>query len=102
MHRLIECNLQKIRDLCQKYDVKFMYVFGSASTDEFIEASDIDLLIDFRSGISIEKYTDNYFELHYQLEELFNRKVDLVTENSIANPYLKESIDKTKKLLFAS
>jgi predicted nucleotidyltransferase len=79
-----------------------MYVFGSATSDEFAEVSDIDLLIDFWAGISIEKYTDNYFELHYQLEELFNRKVDLDTMNSLANPYLKEGIDKTKKLLFAS
>jgi predicted nucleotidyltransferase len=102
MQTIIEKNLPKLKELCQKYDIKTMYVFGSASSDDFKEDSDIDILINFKEGISIEKYTDNYFELHYKLEELFNRKIDLVTENSLANPYLKDSIDKTKKLLYAA
>jgi predicted nucleotidyltransferase len=102
MQTIIENNLPKLKELCQKYDIKTMYVFGSASSDDFKEDSDIDILINFKEGISIEKYTDNYFELHYKLEELFNRKIDLVTENSLANPYLKDSIDKTKKLLYAA
>lgn len=79
-----------------------MHVFGSASTDDIEESSDIDILISFKQGISIEKYTDNYFELHYKLTELFNRKVDLITGNSLSNPYLKKSIEETKKLLYAA
>jgi hypothetical protein len=102
MQTIIENNLPKLKELCQKYDIKTMYVFGSASSDDFKEDSDIDILINFKEDISIEKYTDNYFELHYKLEELFNRKIDLVTENSLSNPYLKDSIDKTKKLLYAA
>ncbi len=59
-----------------------MYVFGSASSEDFKESSDIDILISFKKDISIEQYTDNYFEHHYKLEELFNRKVDLITGKS--------------------
>lgn len=69
--------------------------------ESFNDKSDIDILISFKD-ISIEKYTDNYFELHYKLEELFNRKIDLLTENSLSNPYFIESIEETKQLLYAA
>lgn len=101
MQSIIESKLDKLKELCQEYDVKKMYVFGSACTDRFNDTSDIDILISFKD-ISIEKYTDNYFELHYKLEELFQRKIDLLTENAVGNPYLIESIEETKQLLYAA
>ncbi|VEN73266.1 hypothetical protein EPICR_140027 [Candidatus Desulfarcum epimagneticum] len=53
----------------------------------FTENSDIDLLIKFKD-IPFEKYADNYFKLHELFENMFGRKVDLMTENSLSNPYL--------------
>jgi hypothetical protein len=101
MQGLIKDKLEELKKLCQDYDVKTMHVFGSVCTDKFNDKSDIDILILFKY-ISIEKYTDNYFELHYKLEELFNRKIDLLTENSLSNPYFIESIEETKQLLYAA
>lgn len=101
MNKIIEDKIDTLKKLCEKYDIKTMYVFGSVVTDKFRDNSDIDILISFKN-ISIEEYTDNYFELHYELEKLFNRKIDLLTENSLSNPYLIESIDETKKLLYAA
>ena len=101
MQKIIEDKVDSLRELCRTYDVKRMYVFGSVCTDNFKENSDIDILISFKD-ISIEKYTDNYFELHYKLEQLFNRKIDLITENSLSNPYFIESIEETKQLLYAA
>lgn len=97
MQKNIEEKLGVIRKLCEAYDVKTLYIFGSACTDQFNDKSDIDILISFKN-ISIEKYTDNYFELHYRLEKLFNRKIDLLTENSLSNPYLIESIENRFKI----
>jgi predicted nucleotidyltransferase len=54
------------------------------------------------SLVTIEKYTDNYFALHEELEKLFDRKIDLVTENSLSNPYFIQGIDETKQLLYAA
>lgn len=101
MQKFIKDKLDDLKKLCQDYDVKTMYVFGSVCTDKFNDKSDIDILISFKD-ISIEKYTDNYFELHYKLEKLFNRKIDLLTENSLSNPYFIESIEETKQLLYAA
>jgi len=101
MHGLIKNKLNDLKTLCQNYDVMTMYVFGSVCTKRFNEKSDIDILVSFKD-ISIEKYTDNYFELHSKLEKLFNRKIDLLTENSLSNPYFIESIEETKQLLYAA
>jgi len=101
MQKYFKDKLADLKKLCQYYDVKTMYVFGSVCTDKFNDQSDIDILISFKD-ISIEKYTDNYFELHFKLEELFNRKIDLLTENSLSNPYFIESIEETKELLYAA
>ena len=101
MQQIIKDKIQELREICKTYDVKTMYVFGSACTDTINDRSDIDILISFQD-ISIEKYTDNYFDLHYKLEELFGRKIDLLTENSLSNPYFIESIEETKQLLYAA
>jgi len=101
MQKFILDKIKELKKLCETYDVRTLYIFGSASTDKFNNSSDIDILVSFKD-ISIEKYTDNYFELHYRLEELFERKIDLITENSLSNPYFIESIEETKQLLYAA
>ncbi|MCF8316980.1 MAG: nucleotidyltransferase domain-containing protein [Ignavibacteriales bacterium] len=101
MDALLTGKLTELQLLCEKYNVKTLYVFGSACNGKFGEQSDLDFLISF-GDISIEEYTDSYFELHYKLEHLFNRKIDLLTENSLSNPFLIESINETKQLLYAA
>jgi predicted nucleotidyltransferase len=101
MFNLFENNKLELQRLCEKYDIKTMYVFGSATTYEFNDVSDIDILISFKE-IPFDKYTDNYFELHEKLEKLFNRRVDLLTERSLSNPYFIESVEQTKRLLYAA
>jgi len=78
-----------------------MYAFGSVCTDKFNENSDIDLLISF-DNLSIDEYTDNYFDLHYKLENLFKREIDLLTDKSLSNPYFIQSLEQTKQLIYAA
>jgi len=101
MNRLISDNIETIKGLCKKYEVKSMYLFGSSLKGKFSETSDIDILITFHE-IPIDRCTDNYFDLHYELEALFNRNIDLITERSLSNPYLIKSIEETKPLLYAA
>jgi len=70
-------------------------------TDKFNENSDIDLLISF-DNLSIDEYTDNYFDLHYKLENLFKREIDLLTDKSLSNPYFIQSLEQTKQLIYAA
>lgn len=98
---LIKRNRSALRRLGEKYQVSKMYVFGSVTNDSFSETSDIDILISF-NDLPIDQYTDNFFELHDDLEKLFGRKVDLLTESSISNPFFKEKVQKTKQLIYAA
>ena len=66
MNRIILDRIEELKRLCNIYNVKSMYAFGSVCTDKFNDNSDIDLLISF-DNLSIEQHTDNYFDLHYKL-----------------------------------
>lgn len=96
---VIEQNIDIIHDLCSKHKVRRLFVFGSVLTDRFKKDSDIDLVVDFQD-ISLYEYADNYFDLKESLEKLFKRNVDLLEEKAIKNPYLKQSIDSSKQLLY--
>jgi len=102
MHQLLTNNIKNLQALCRKYKVCRMYVFGSVNTDAFTPQSDIDFLIAFEEGISIAEYTDNYFALQYALREMFGREIDLVTENSLSNPYFIQEVEQTKELIYAA
>lgn len=98
---LIQEKKEDLKQLCVKYEIARMYVFGSAVSNNFHDQSDIDILISFKE-IPFDRYTDNYFNLHAELELLFGRKVDLLTERSLNNKFLIESINQTKELLYAA
>ena len=96
---MVEKNLDKIRALCRQYNVAKLFVFGSVLTNEFEENSDIDFLVDF-SDIDLYDYADNYFDLKTSLEELLGREIDLLEDKAIKNPYLRKSIDSSKRLIY--
>jgi uncharacterized protein len=92
---------EDIKVLCEKNKVKFLYVFGSVLTNRFTDRSDIDLIVDIESTDPLD-YADNYFNLKFALEDLLDRKIDLLENKSIRYPYLRENIDNSKALLYAS
>jgi len=100
MNKVITENMDKIQNYCRAYKVKELYAFGSVITGDFNEQSDIDLLIKF-DNLSIEEHTDNYFILYNLFQKTFNRKIDLITDKSLSNPYFIKSIEKNKQLLYA-
>ena len=97
--KLIENNIQKIFALCKKYKVSKLFVFGSILTDRFNDDSDVDFVVS-SNKVEVNDYFDNYFDFKYSLEELFGRKVDLLEEQTIKNPYLKKNVDATKALIY--
>ena len=96
---LFEKNIDKLTKLCNKYSVLRLYVFGSATSKKFKKDSDIDFLVTFDS-VELNDYADNYFDFKFSLEDLFNRKIDLLEEKTIRNPFLKQSIDTSKELIY--
>lgn len=88
-----------IIQLCETNHIKSLYSFGSINNENFKLESDIDLLIELDEKDPYV-YTEKYFNIKFALEELLNRKIDLIENKSIKNPILKESIDKHKIKLY--
>jgi len=90
----------EIDKLCFQNKVKTLYVFGSVLTNHFTVKSDIDLVVDIDSIDPID-YADSYFNLKFALQDLFKRKIDLLENKAIKNPYIRENIDQSKSLIYA-
>ena len=100
MNAIIKDAIPKMQKKCRELGVKRLSVFGSVLSGEFTDQSDIDFLLDFKDTLSIEEYTNNYFSLHDFLQKLFNRNVDVITENSLNNPYFIQKLDNTKMVVY--
>ena len=85
--------IEENKDQIKKFGVKRIGLFGSCVRGEQKKGSDIDILVEFEKG---KKTFDNYMELKFFLEDLFNCKVDLVILESI-KPDLKPHILRSVK-----
>jgi len=103
MTNLIVKNLKAIKEICVCYRVQRLELFGSAVNDENFEPenSDIDFLVEFLP-LKQGEYADTYFGLLEALESIFQRHVDLVMIRAVKNPYFLESINKSRKVLYAA
>ena len=96
---ILDKNMEDIKRLCVLYNVDKMYLFGSVLNSTFNEKSDIDLLVKFKS-MELSNYLDNYIGFKDKLEDLFGREVDLLEEQTLRNPVLIKSINKSKSLIY--
>lgn len=102
MNELMQNKLDELIDACKKHHVESLALFGSAAKNTMHEDSDIDLLVEFSDDIDVLEYADNYFSLLDQLQEILNRKVDLLSSRSLKNPVLKEEVYRSKVELYAA
>ena len=92
--------LVDFKALCKNHDVKYLYAFGSSTTEQFdVEKSDIDLLVEIYPSDPLER-GEKLISLWDTFESFFQRRVDLLTDSSIKNPYLRKSIDESKILIY--
>ena len=81
---------EKIVEICKKYHIRKLALFGSVLRDDFGPASDVDILVEFEPG-----HVPGFFGLHRiecEIAVLFGgRKIDLLTFRSL-NPHLRDRI----------
>jgi len=100
LREAIRYKMEDFLSLCKAHNVKNLYAFGSSITEQFNEnSSDIDLLIEIDIDDPIER-GENLMNIWDKFEQFFQRKVDLLTNTSIKNPVLRESVDSTKILIY--
>lgn len=96
----IEQQLTQITQLCRQYRVQRLDLFGSAARGTFApETSDFDFVARFADTRAID-YADRYLDFAEALERLLRRKVDVVTERAIRNPYFRAEIAQTRQVVY--
>ena len=101
VEQLVTKNQGALKALCNSQEVFELGLFGSATGDEFDPVcSDLDFVVEFkhpdRSGVA-----DRFMNLATGLEEIFQRKVDLITKRSLKNPFFLGSVSRTKEVVYA-
>ena len=89
----------EIERVCRHFPVKRLGLFGSAVSRDFSQTSDVDVLVIFDAGENIDLF-DTYFALKEKLEKIFEREVDLLIDRKFKNPVLRESIDRTRIVIY--
>jgi len=99
---MTEASRSELIDLCDRYGVRRLALFGSALRDDFDPGrSDLDLLVEF-SPTSPQEHAEAYFGLLENLESLFGRRVDLLELGAVRNPYLRREIEEQQETLYAA
>jgi predicted nucleotidyltransferase len=100
MVALIEQKKNDLADLCRRFHVERLELFGSATGGSFQSAaSDLDFIVRF-SPPSPGTYLDRYLDFAEALEDLFQRPVDLLTERAIHNPCFRRSVEATRQPVY--
>jgi predicted nucleotidyltransferase len=100
MMPLIEQHRDALVDLCRRFGVRRLDLFGSAATGVFLDQeSDLDFVVAF-ADTRTPGYADRYFGFVQALEALFARDVDLVTKRSIQNPIFRRAVEATRRRVY--
>jgi len=100
LNKEIQPKLPELIKVLKSHKVKRAYAFGSVCTDKFNSNSDVDLLIAFETSEPFDGYAENFWDMEEKLQSLLNRKVDLVPEHTLKNPYFIKVMEKTKTPLY--
>lgn len=99
--KLIEINISKIAELCRRFHVRRLWVFGSILTHRFSNDSDVDFCVDFDWGnIPLLDSANNFFGFQEALESVLGRKVDITDDSAVRNPYFREELNETRRLIY--
>lgn len=94
-------NSKELKQLCQEFKVKELYLFGSAVSGDFSSDSDLDFLVNFdRSGYA--GAFDQFMNFKQRLEQIFGRPVDLYHQRKFRNSIFQQEVDRSKQLVYAA
>ena len=102
MTQVIDEKRSEIENLCRKYRVQRLDVFGSAANHRHDpERSDFDFVVEFLP-LEAGEYAETYFGVLDGLNVLFDGRVDLVIGSAIKNRFFLEEVEETRVLLYAA
>lgn len=91
----------RLADVCQRYKVRELAVFGSALRDDFTPTSDVDVLVEFEPGSPVRSLFD-FIRVKQALEdEVFHREVDLI-EYTTLHPLIASNVLRAKRTVYVA
>lgn len=100
MTELIERNRTALADLCRRFGVERLYVFGSAASGKLGPGSDVDFVVSMTDRAPTSAYADRFLDFAEAVEVLLGRRVDLVSEHAIRNPFFRREVEATRQLVY--
>jgi predicted nucleotidyltransferase len=94
-----EVDAAKLADLCRRYGVTELSLFGSAVSGQLRPDSDIDVLVEFDPAARIGIF--KFESLVESLEALVGRKVDLVTKRGL-KPWVRPQVLREARIIYAA
>jgi hypothetical protein len=100
MIALIETRREQIAELCRRFRVERLELFGSAAKSTFEpESSDLDFIARF-SGLTEPGIAKRYIGFAEALEDLFDRPVDVLVDQPFTNPYFAQAVAQTRQVIY--
>ena len=93
-------NYDDVVSLCKKYNIIELSIFGSSIRDDFVQHSDVDILVSFENDSKITLF--DIMELEREFSRLLNKEVDVVEKESLKNPIRKNKILSTREIIYVA
>lgn len=102
IHPFVDEKRRQLIDACHHYGIKALYAFGSVVRQDFSPTSDVDLLVEYKDEETdpIKRF-ETFLELKNRMEGILGRKVDILQEKDLTNPFLKHFILQEKEKIYA-
>lgn len=98
----IQSKTEQLARICRRHRVRRLDLFGSAARETFDpQRSDLDFVVEFEDLEPIDR-AQSYFGLIEDLENLFEKDVDVVEYRAIRNPYLRSTVEESRTLIYAA
>jgi len=96
----ISLSYSEIFDICARYSIVELGIFGSSLRDDFGDSSDIDFLVTFKPDAKISLL--DIMDLEEELKKKFNRDIDVVEKEALRNPYRRKNILETSEIVYVA
>lgn len=96
----IDLRVDAIRDICRKYGVRELSVFGSVLWLDFTDQSDLDLLAELAPDSSVHSLFD-WIRLKHVFEDLWHRPVDLIDPEDL-DPWIRDTVLAERRILYVA
>jgi predicted nucleotidyltransferase len=91
---------KRIAEFCKRWSINEFALFGSVLRADFRPDSDVDVLVSIDPKAHIGLF--EIAKMGIELEELFQRPVDLVEKEGLRNPYRRQEILSTAQVVYAA